>query len=101
MWDAIERIGNMIGNLATWGDKFVEEEVIITSANTDMTKHLFKDPEFVAEFKTTKKETLMKRLKMNTKDNNSDFNFDAVVPAVVAKATKPKSRTPRPKATEK
>ena len=100
MWDALERIGNMIGNLATWGDKFVEEEVIITSANTDMTKHLFKDPVFVAKFKTTKEQTLIKRLKMENTNDSNNFNFDAI-PAVVAKATKPKSRTPRPKATEK
>ncbi len=93
MWDAIERIGSMVGNIALWGDKYVEEEVIITSANTDMTKHLFKDPNFVAKFKVTKEETLMKRLKMDTTDNSSEFNFDQVIKPVAKRATKPRTST--------
>ena len=93
MWEALGRVSKMLGDLARWGSSYVEEEVTITEANTEMTKHLFKDPVFVAKFKASKEASLIVRLKMED-NSDSSFNFDDTPAAVVTKrAPKRRPRT--------
>ena len=93
MWDALDVLFKTISDLFIWGGSKIEEEVIITTANTEMTRHLFKDKDFVAKFKTTKEASLLKRLKMET-TTESAFSFDEVeAKTMTRKTVQPKTTT--------